>query len=263
MNTSGNEGRETTISSIAFDKFIEPAAIITIVVSATYYIGRIYISSYYGRLGLDTNYLEFPTAFYVQQSVIPVLIGVVASYVSFSLSGRHNHRSHRKSALFGNMLLFLAGLLIFYVGLQYIGQDRIFYVAIAAIVLAATSLLTYLGVSLAESIKSNFLFRLGALITVFALFVLTAQTLGNNRAVTLIRGKSRETLSIHFNWKDIKNEPAPQELNTNLILLMQNKGNYYVVKKQDLQSKQVNVFPEIYMIPEGNIKFAVIKKEVR
>jgi hypothetical protein len=161
------------------------------------------------------------------------------------------------------MLFFLAGLLIFYVGIQDIGQGKIFYVAIAAIVLAATGLLTHLGFSFAESIKSSFLFRLGALVAVFALIVLTAQALGNNRAVTLISGKYRETLSIHFNWKDVKNEPAPQELDTELIVLIQNKGNYYVIKKQDLQSNQVNFSPEIYVIPEGNIKFAVIRKEVR
>jgi hypothetical protein len=264
MNTPENKGRETPISStIAFDKFIEPAAIITIIVAATYYVGRTYISSYYGRLGLDANSLEFPTAFYVQQSAIPVLIGVVTSYISFSLPGKQYHKGTRKGALFGNILLFVAGLFILYVGLKSIGGDKNFYIVIASSVLAATSLLTYLGVSFSESIKTNFLFRLGALVAMFALFVLTAQTLGNYRAVSLIRGDYRETLRVDLHWKDIQNEPAPQTLDTDLILLMQNKGNYYIVKKQDLQTNQANGFPEIYIVPEENIKFAVIKKEIR
>lgn len=266
MSNPDNENRETGasfLSRITLDKFIEPAAIITIVVAATYYVGQAYINTYYGRLGLDTTSLEFPTSFYIQQSVIPVLIGVIATYLSFSLSGKPRPRSNRISAFWGNILIFLAGLLILYIGLQEFGNGKVFYTSIAVIVLIATAVLTFLKISFADTIKTSFLFRLGALIAIFALFVLTAQVLGNNQAVVLINGNYKEALNVRFNWKDTKNEPVPQELGDDLILLMQYKGNYYVVKKQALQSKQVQVFPEIYMVPEGNIKFAVIRREIR
>jgi hypothetical protein len=259
MNTLGNDGQETTVSSIAFNKFIEPAAIITIVVAATYYVGRTYIGSYYGRLGLDPTSLEFPTEFYIEQSTIPVLIGIGASYFSFSLAGRQHHRNNRKSALFGNILLLLAGILILIVGFQDVGQSQIFYVALGTIVLTATILLTYLGISFSVSIKSNFLFRLCALVAAFSIFVLTGQALGSTQGKKLINGDYREAVSVHFNWKEVA---ATKELDTDLILLLQNKSNYYVVKKQDLQSNNtlVDFFPKIYMIPEENIKFAVIRK---
>ena len=265
MNKPQNESKETntSISRVTFDKFIEPAAIITIVVAATYYIGQTYINSYYGRLGLDTSSLEFPTSFYVQQSAIPVSIGVIAIYLSFSFAGEQRYKSNRRNALLGNILPLLVGLLILYVSFQQIEQDRIRYIVIAIIVLAATLILTYKGVSFSQSIKSNFLFRLGVLVAVFALFVLTAQVLGNNQAITLISGDYRKTLSVRFTWKDTKDEAAPQELNTDLILIIRNKGNYYVVKKQALNIHQPNVFPEIYMIPEGNIRFAALRNEVR
>ena len=126
--------------------------------------------------------------------------------------------------------------------------------------LTATILLTYLGFSFTSSMKSNFVSRIAICIVVFAIFVLTSQSLGSNQAEALVMGRYTETLSIRFDWKDIKNDPAPQELNTDLILVLKNKGNYYILKR--VNDKNPNLYPEIYMIPEANIKFAVIKKVV-
>lgn len=265
MNDSTSEDRETSTSwsDITLNKFIEPAAIITLVIAATYYVGQTYINSYYGRLGLDTSSLEFPTSFYVQQSAIPIIIGVAASYLAFSFPEKKRYRSNRKKALFGNILLFSAGLLILYVGLKGVGQYKVFYIIVAFIVLTSTAILTYLGISFTSfttSKKSAFLFRLGTLVAIFSLFVLTAQALGNNRAVTLISdNKNKDILTVSFNWGE--NEPEPQDLNGELILLMQNRGNYYVMKEQALQSNIDEIFPEIYIIPESNIRFAMIKRK--
>jgi hypothetical protein len=256
MNILDDENK--VMSRIPFDKFIEPAVITTLVIAATYYIGQAFINSYYGRLGIDTNSLEFSTSFYVQQSGIPVIIGVAISYLSLSVTGNQKYENKQKNALFGNLLFFLVGLLILFVGFQQI--DKTFYIVIAFIVLTATILLTYLGFSFTSSMKSNFVSRIAICIVVFAIFVLTSQSLGSNQAEALVMGRYTETLSIRFDWKDIKNDPAPQELNTDLILVLKNKGNYYILKR--VNDKNPNLYPEIYMIPEANIKFAVIKKVV-
>ncbi|MBD2102839.1 hypothetical protein [Leptolyngbya sp. FACHB-261] len=260
MSGLRDESNETgaPLSRATFSKFIEPAAITTIVVAATYYIGKTYISAYYSRLGLDVNSLDFPTSFYVQQSALPVLVGVIAIYLSFFLKGKYKNR--RREALSGNILPFLAGFLILYVASQEIGADRVRYFSIAVIVLSATTLLTYLGVSFFQSIKTSFLFRLSALVSIFALFVLSAQILGNNSATNLIGGKYEEITRVRFVWDAT---PPPQELNSDLILLMQHKGNYYVVKQQSLDVQKSGIFPEIYIVPESKIRFAIIRRENR
>ena len=72
-------------------------------------------------------------------------------------------------------------------------------------------------------------------------------------AIHRIEGDSGNTFTINFSWKE--NPPTEIE-GKELILIIHSEGKYYVVEKQ----KPAPEFPEVYIIPDEQVKFAVVKK---
>lgn len=94
-------------------------------------------------------------------------------------------------------------------------------------------------------------------VTIIILFLLTSliisSCLGEYHSKKLVEGENDNAFMINFSWK----ENPPKEIEgKELMLIIHQEGNYYVVNKQ----KPAPKYPEVYIIPDGQIKFAVSKK---
>jgi len=77
--------------------------------------------------------------------------------------------------------------------------------------------------------------------------------MGVTHAIHQIEGDGDNTFTINFSW----NEHPPTEIEgKELILIIHSEGKYYVVAKQ----KPAPEFPEVYIIPDAQVEFAVMKK---
>ena len=74
---------------------------------------------------------------------------------------------------------------------------------------------------------------------------------GEVHATRMIEGKN-PYISINISWNE---NPMIEIDNKELILILHNEGNYYIVNKQYPAPE----FPEIYVISDDQIKYAVIK----
>ena len=77
--------------------------------------------------------------------------------------------------------------------------------------------------------------------------------LGDQCAKKVVEGEADKVFMINFSWKE--NPPKDME-GKELILIIHQEGKYYVVNKQ----KPAPKYPEVYIISDDQIKFAVIKK---
>ena len=76
--------------------------------------------------------------------------------------------------------------------------------------------------------------------------------IGHMHAKYLIEGE-RDIFSVNFSWK----EDSPKEMEgKELIFIIYNENKYYVIAKQKPAPKN----PEIYIIPDDQIKFVLMKK---
>ena len=77
--------------------------------------------------------------------------------------------------------------------------------------------------------------------------------LGEYHAKNLVEGDTDQLFIINFSWK----ENSPKEIEgKELMLIIHQEGKYFVVSKQ----KPAPEYPEVYIIPDDQIKFAVMKK---
>ena len=77
---------------------------------------------------------------------------------------------------------------------------------------------------------------------------------GHMHAKYLIEGE-RDAISVNFSWK----EDSPKEMEgKELMLIIYSDHKYYVVAKQ----KPAPKYPEIYIIPDDQIKFVLMKKNL-
>jgi len=80
-----------------------------------------------------------------------------------------------------------------------------------------------------------------------------SSNLGVTHAIHLIEGDGDNTFSINFTWKE---NPSTEIEGKELILIIHSEGKYYVIEKQ----KPAPEFPEVYIIPDEQVEFAVVKK---
>ena len=95
------------------------------------------------------------------------------------------------------------------------------------------------------------------LVALSIIFLFTSLALSSNLGVThaihRIEGDSDNIFTINFSWKE---NPLSEIEGKELILIIHSEGKYYVVEKQ----KPAPEFPEVYIIPDEQVKFAVVKK---
>lgn len=77
---------------------------------------------------------------------------------------------------------------------------------------------------------------------------------GDYHAKSLVEGEIGDLYMINFSWK----ENPPKEIEgKELMLIIHQESKYYVVNRQ----KPAPEYPEVYIIPDDQIKFAVMKKK--
>lgn len=92
-----------------------------------------------------------------------------------------------------------------------------------------------------------------SIVLILVLSFLSSMFIGEFVAEQKIEGESNQAFIVNFSWK----ETSPKELQgMDLILIMHRSNKYYVVNKQNPAPE----YPEVYVIPDNQIKFAVIKK---
>ena len=95
------------------------------------------------------------------------------------------------------------------------------------------------------------------LVALSIIFLFTSLALSSNLGVThaihRIEGDSDNIFMINFSWKE---NPLSEIEGKELILIIHSEGKYYVVEKQ----KPAPEFPEVYIIPDEQVEFAVVKK---
>jgi hypothetical protein len=95
------------------------------------------------------------------------------------------------------------------------------------------------------------------MVLIIILFLLISSNMacyfGEQHGKRLVEGEKNDVFMINFSWKE--NPPKDIE-GKELILIIHQDGKYYVVNKQ----KPAPEYPEVYIIPDDQIKFAIIKK---
>lgn len=183
-------------------KFIDPVAIITIIVGLSYVMGWIYTFTYFSRFGLQLESLNLPSYFFLSKAIYAV--GVLAILIQV-------------------VLLILTNLKIDPIEFRkrYFSTSKSWTMLILILLT-----LSFMGVGY----------------------------IGDFHATKTIEGEMNEVFIVNFSW----NEKTPQELNgKELTLIIHQEGNYYVVNNQ----KPAPKYPEVYIIPDHQIKFTVVKKK--
>lgn len=178
-------------------KYIDPVAIITIIVSFSYFLGWAYAWGYFTRLGIQFQSLNLPASYYLDKA-----------FWGFGI------------------------LTVVVIALPVIKKDF-------------------------KEFQNRFLstFRSKALAIVIFLiiFLMIPMIVGEYHAKQLIEGDEDQLFMINFSWK----EKSPKDIDgKELMFIIHQEGKYYVVNKQ----KPAPQYPEVYIIPDEQIKFAVIKK---
>lgn len=90
------------------------------------------------------------------------------------------------------------------------------------------------------------------IISFLGIFIIFASYSGSTHAINTIEGTTTIEM-VNFTWKD---NPPDELKSKELILIMHYNGNFYVTEKQ----KPAPKYPEIFIIPDNQIKYTTIKK---
>lgn len=223
------------------NKYIEPATIITIIISSIYLIGWSFSLSYFNRMNVFSYFLEVPTLLYLKMAYLPiVLIGGIL-YMSYAL----NFKNTIINTFIQNFIFLIAGLSSVYMGIYM----HYYFIPIGLIIMVLYLYFSVKGYSIIDRFKNTQHGMISVFIYLVFVIIIFAQFAGNFTAEKHI---GRNNI-ITFNW----NGETPEEFEgKEFVLIINTNEKYYVTERQNPASNH----PKVYIIPENQIEFAVIKK---
>ncbi len=64
----------------SIDKYLQPALLIALITAFCYYIGYSYASAYFSRLGIQFDFIDLPTSYYIIKSLFGIMMGLIIIY---------------------------------------------------------------------------------------------------------------------------------------------------------------------------------------
>jgi hypothetical protein len=234
-------------------KYLEPALIITFLTVSTYFMGWLRAESYFGRLGISSSFIEFPTAYYVKESFPALAMGLASCVILFPLA--LITKNIRLRTFIENSALLVTAAIIMYSDLK--GDTGIpNRMAILSFVVFS-SLYVFTSVRkwsvIREFIAYGLLARLSLIVSFVVALAIFSSALGHYQAERLLDGSLK-----NITWIQIKtSKPVPEVDNEYpLLLILHNENKYYVTKRVDPIPK----FPIVYIIPDDQVEFAILSK---
>ncbi|MGI0485795.1 hypothetical protein ACN4EK_10185 [Pantanalinema rosaneae CENA516] len=258
MPNSGDDDNLELKSDVVLkqlSKYLEPATIVTLLLSSIYYIGWIYNGAFFKELGIDINWLEFSPDFYLRQFFLPTAITIPSFYLLFQIGKEPG--TYRMKAFQGNLLLVALGLVCIFLGYQDDSIFRLRYMLIGISVLLSTIVFSWQRVSIIHLARSKPLFRLLVLFLMFGILVTGASILGRNNGRLIAQGKIIDPVHVTFVWHG---KPPVELQDKTLLFLLQNKDKSYVLAKQDLGERSQFLSPKVYVIQDNQVRLRIMER---
>lgn len=223
-----------------------------------YLAGRTYVASYFAKLGMNNNSLDFPTLYYLALGFRPLLLCSLFLFIILFLA--KDQPNSFIGSLRGNLLSFGIAIILIHQALD--PRFTITYSSrfLSKVILVIGVILLILSVILTIRKKSFGLYvlkmsplkRLIGLLMVLLFTTIIADYFGNLRAVNLINGKQKEVIGINFTLKK-DSKAIPQIEKKDFILIIQRNGKYFVTPP----TQQFITKPEIFVVSENEV--AIVK----
>jgi hypothetical protein len=244
-----NANKETDSRGYVLAHFIEPATILTVSIAAVYLIGWSYIGGYLQRVGIQPSSVELPTIYYLQQgSGTIITLWLVLGCIFIGASSNKLSWIFRILPL---MLILTWSTFVLATSSQY--RPHIVIIAIVEALVVGLPILLIKPERIIKRIPSAPQARIITAIFLYAVLIFVARFIGGYIGKKAIEGKSYGSLRIIFTWRS---DPPADLKDKELILILHNNGNYYVVKKDDPAPRS----PETYIIPDELVSYVLLRR---
>lgn len=245
-----NTNKETDYPGYILTHFIEPATILSLSIAAVYLIGWSYVGGYLQRVGIQPSSVELPSIYYLQQGSGTIITGwLVLGCIFISAS------SNRLSWIFRVLpLLLILTWSTFVLATSSQFRPHIVIIAVVEALVVGFPILFIGPERIVKLIPSAPHARIITAIFLYAVLIFVARFAGGYIGKKAIEGKSYGSLRIIFTWRS--EPPADLKDNKELILILHNNGNYYVVKKEDPAPGS----PETYIIPDDLVSYVSLRR---
>lgn len=234
--------------------YFESAFVIAGITAVGYILGWAYTDGYLSRLGIHHRSIEFPTSYYILESLPGIMAAIFLYFLSYGkafASVNPKVRPFLRNAYYPITAL----LMVYYTFQQLAGW--LFYLILGSSVLLT---IVYVVNSLSRRetdalgvLPKSIAGKLTALAGLVVGGVLVSGLVGDFQAGKTVEGSLHNTIRIQLKTK----QPISQlESAKTLILILHHDNNYYITKQESPAPK----FPDVYIIPDDQVEFVTLTK---
>lgn len=254
LKSENKESNDSKINS----KFAIPVYI-TLFFGVLYLLGWWYTYSYFSYFNLYEivrgGVLEFTPYYYLEKAFIPFVIGIL--FFLFHMSIPKKSTLTLFSTAIENFFIILVGILFILYSLSiesFNNKDliiKIWLLSLGLLLSCIYIILLYKKYSFLDYfVRLN---KMGLTLIIFLIIMLVLLN-GGFIAEIIAKNDVKGGELIQFSWK----EKTPKNMEgKDLVPIIYQNGNYYVVERQKVNFTQ----PIVYIIPENEIEFAILKSD--
>lgn len=234
-------------------KFVDPAIIATLITSTIYYLGYIYINSFFDTLAIDHGAINFPFPFYITEIISSDILLYLVLILIVGLFKPRETPKNTLNSIRKNIPNWMLVAALSWQGFKMCPKITSFLILLFAFLIL---ILSIYDCAKRQSIVQRVAMRglpekLAGFIVIFLVFVVAATALGKLHAEQLIKGE---------NVKMIEFTPRSQLANLNnqpFIYIMHHADKYYVMEESQQNIKN----PKLIVIPDREVIKAVIYRK--